>query len=87
MLNTTLISFYTKTLISPPTSHFLHLRGFMCSDTSDDDNNVQSGMIDLGIAEPIKIYCNIAGGLGILGCYTSHFQSIDVIKELGPFSK
>ena len=69
--------------ISKP--YYNYLVSLLCCDTSDDD--IHSGMIDLGIAEPIKIYCNIAGGLGILGCYTSHFQSIDVIKELGPFSK
>ncbi|MGN0228793.1 MAG: DUF4249 family protein [Muribaculaceae bacterium] len=57
----------------------------MCCGTSDDD--IHSGMIDLGIAEPIKIYSNIAGGLGILGCYTCDFERIDVIKELGGFGK
>ena len=69
---------YFKTLL---------LISLLCSDTSDDDNNIHSGMIDLGIAEPSKIYCNIGGGLGILGCYTCDYKSIDVIKELGAFSK
>lgn len=71
--------------ISKP--YYNYLISLLCSDTSDDDNNIHSGMIDLGIAEPSKIYCNIGGGLGILGCYTCDYKSIDVIKELGAFSK
>lgn len=52
-----------------------------------DDKGIQGGMIDLGIADPIKVYSNISGGIGIMGCYTLSETEIDVIKIVGPFPK
>ncbi len=44
-------------------------------------------MIDLGIADPVKVYSNISGGVGILGCYTTAESEIDALKIVGPFPK
>lgn len=50
---------------------------------SDDD--LQGGLIDLGMAEPIKMYSNIEGGVGIFGCYTTSEKNIDVFDFTGSF--
>ena len=50
-----------------------------------NDKGIQGGMIDLGIADPVKVYSNIIGGIGILGCYTKSESEIDVIKITGSF--
>lgn len=50
-----------------------------------NDKGIQGGMIDLGIADPVKVYSNISGGIGIIGCYTTSETEIDVIKITGPF--
>lgn len=52
-----------------------------------NDKGIQGGLIDLGMADPIKVYSNIDGGVGILGCYTTASSTIDVIEILGPFPK
>lgn len=52
-----------------------------------DDKGIQGGLFDLGLADPVKIFSNVDGGVGIVGCYTSDSQTIDVIKEIGPFPK
>ena len=52
-----------------------------------DNKGIQGGLIDLGLADPVKIFSNVDGGVGIVGCYTSDSQTIDVIKEIGPFPK
>lgn len=35
----------------------------------NQDTGIGGGLIDIGAVEPIKIYTNIEGGTGILGCY------------------
>lgn len=50
-----------------------------------DDKGLEGGMIDLGIADPIKVFSNINGGVGILGCYTTSQIEIDVFEIVGPF--
>ncbi len=52
-----------------------------------NDKGLQGGMIDLGIADPVKVYSNISGGGGILGCYTTAESEIDALKIVGPFPK
>lgn len=50
-----------------------------------NDKGIQGGLIDLGISDPVKVYSNITGGIGILGCYAKSESEIDVIKILGGF--
>lgn len=50
-----------------------------------EDKGWQGGMVDLGLANPEKIYSNISRGAGILGCYNSSSQTIDPIQVLGKF--
>lgn len=51
-----------------------------------DDKGLEGGLIDLGIADPVKVYSNIRGGLGILGSYAmAPADTIDVISLTGPF--
>lgn len=49
------------------------------------DKGLQGGMIDLGISDPVKIFSNIEGGVGILGCYTMAESEFDVMKIVGQF--
>ncbi len=46
--------------------------------SNDSDQSWQGGMTDIGIAEPVTIYSNIKGGVGILGCQ----QQMWLIKDL-----
>lgn len=66
--------------ISKP--YYDYLVSSLINDT--DDKGIQGGMIDLGIADPVKVYSNITNGVGILGCYSTSETEIDVIKEIGP---
>lgn len=50
-----------------------------------DDKGLNGGMIDLGMADPVKVYSNITNGIGIFGCYSTAQAEIDVFKEVGPF--
>lgn len=42
----------------------------------------ESGLINLGISEPLRIPCNINNGTGVLGCYTSSIKVIDVFDYI-----
>lgn len=52
-----------------------------------NDKGLEGGMIDLGMADPVKVYSNINGGVGILGCYTTSESELDAYKLVGPFPK
>lgn len=67
--------------ISKP--YYDYLVSVLCNQTND--KGLQGGMIDLGIAEPVKVYSNINNGVGILGCYDTDIAEIDVIKTVGGF--
>jgi len=69
--------------ISKP--YYDYLVSVLCNQT--DDKGLQGGMIDLGIAEPIKVYSNINNGIGILGCYDTDDVVIDVFEIVGKFPK
>ena len=73
--------FFKLYSISKP--YYSYLVSLLCNGNGKD--NIQSGMIDFGLVEPLKIYGNINGGLGVLGCYSHHIQVIDVIDLLGSF--
>lgn len=45
------------------------------------DSGISGGMIDIGVAEPIKIFSNIDGGVGILGCYNMDEVVIDIVDQ------
>lgn len=80
---TTLPRTFQLFAISKP--YYNYLVSLLCDDKSDD--NIHSGMLDLGLADPMKIYSNIEGGLGILCSYTSSQHTVDVIKLCGKFPK
>lgn len=67
--------------ISKP--YYDYLVSVLCNQTND--KGLQGGMIDLGIAEPVKVYSNINNGVGILGCYNTDIAEIDAIKIVGSF--
>ncbi len=73
--------FFKLYAISKP--YYNYLVSLLCNDNNND--NLQSGMIDFGLVEPLKIYGNINGGLGILGSYSHHTEVIDVIEQIGKF--
>jgi hypothetical protein len=51
--------------------------------SSADDGGIRGGVIDLGVTEPIKVYSNIEGGVGILGSYVVEPVTVDVFTLLG----
>ncbi len=44
------------------------------------DSGISSGLIDIGAAEPIKIFSNIDGGVGIMGAYNLSEKCVDIIQ-------
>ena len=53
----------------------------------NDGSGIKGGLIDLGIADPVKVFSNINGGVGMLGCYTVSTAVIDVYKAIGQTPK
>lgn len=73
------------TLYGISRAYYDYLVSCLCNYNSD--GGIGTGMIDLGIADPVKVYSNIIGGTGILGCYTTDSRIINVIEQVGPFPK
>ena len=44
------------------------------------DSGISSGLIDIGAVEPIKIFSNIDGGVGIMGAYNLSEKCVDIIQ-------
>ena len=44
------------------------------------DSGISGGLIDIGVAEPMKLYSNIDGGIGIMGAYNLDEEIIDIIQ-------
>ena len=65
--------------------YYDYLISVLINDT--DDRGLQGGMIDLGMADPVKIHSNISGGVGILGCYTTSTKEFDVLEIVGKFPR
>jgi hypothetical protein len=65
--------------ISKP--YYDYLVSVLCNQTND--KGLEGGLIDLGIAEPVKVYSNINNGIGILGCYDIDTIVIDVVQIVG----
>ena len=65
--------------------YYDYLISVLINDT--DDRGLQGGMIDLGMADPVKIHSNISGGVGILGCYTTPTKEFDVLEIVGKFPR
>lgn len=72
-------------LYSISKSYYEYLVSVLLNQT--DDKGIQGGMIDLGIADPVKIYNNVKGGVGILGCYATDTYKLDVMKIIGEFPR
>lgn len=64
-------------------NYYDYLLTILCNKT--DGGGVHGGMIDLGVAEPIRIHSNVKGGTGILGAYTLCTRKLDLVDKLGPF--
>lgn len=50
----------------------------------EQDSGIGGGLIDIGVVEPAKIYSNIEGGTGILGCYAvdcKEYFANDLLKK------
>ncbi len=48
-------------------------------------DDFHSGMIDIGISEPARIYSNVDGGTGIMASFNRTSKVIDVFDYTGPF--
>lgn len=65
------------TLYKISESYFQYLLSRLRYDASDNDN--PSGMIDLGLADPMRTFTNVQNGIGILGCYTSDRRAVSIL--------
>lgn len=45
---------------------------------NDSDSSWQGGFTDVGVAEPVKIFSNITGGIGIMGCLHRDACQVDL---------
>lgn len=58
-----LVRIFCYTVSKP---YYLYLKAL----TGQNDDSLTNGIIDIGLAEPVRIYSNVEGGTGILGgCY------------------
>ena len=67
--------------ISKP--YYNYLVSILCN--RSDDGGIHGGVIDIGFAEPIKVYSNIEGGTGILGSYVVEPVTVDIFSLPGMF--
>ena len=72
-------------LFSISKDYYDYLLSVLYNDT--DSEGLHGGMIDLGIAEPMKYFSNIMGGIGIFAAYSLDETSLDVIRICGKFPK
>lgn len=68
----------TVTLYSISEAYYRYVISLLANDS---DHSLQGGLADFGISEPVKIYSNITGGTGILGCITSTSQYVDLSEH------
>lgn len=50
-----------------------------------DDDSVHGGLIDIGIADPVKYFSNVEGGVGIFASYVLSEREVDVFAVTGSF--
>lgn len=72
-------------LFSISKDYYEYLLSVLYNDTGSD--GLHGGMIDLGIAEPMKYFSNINGGVGIFAAYALDEVKLDVIQICGKFPK
>ncbi len=72
-------------LFSISEDYYEYLLSVLYNDT--DSDGLHGGMIDLGIAEPMKYFSNIIGGVGIFAAYALDEVKLDVIQVCGKFPK
>lgn len=51
-----------------------------------DESALKGNLLSLGLIEPEKIYSNIQGGTGIMGCYNLTSRRIDLLQLTGGWS-
>lgn len=54
---------------------------------NDSESSWQGGLADIGLAEPIKIYSNINGGIGIFGCITPTRVDTNIFSSMNKGSE
>ncbi len=72
-------------LFSISKDYYQYLLSVLYNDSSAE--NLHGGMIDLGIAEPVKYFSNIEGGVGIFAAYALDETEVDVMSIVGKFPK
>lgn len=63
-------------------AYYDYIVGNLMNIASIDDT--PSGMIDLGLADPIRTFSNIHNGIGVFGCYTLSQKQLDVLPLVFP---
>lgn len=72
----------TIKLFSISEDYYSYLLSVLYNDA--DSDGLHGGLIDLGIAEPVKYFSNIHGGTGILAAYSLSSTTLDVMTITGP---
>lgn len=72
-------------LYSISKDYYEYMLTLIYNDTSAD--GIHSGMINLGLSEPVRYFNNINGGIGIFAAYSLNEKIVDVISYTGRFPK
>lgn len=72
-------------LFSISKDYYDYLLSVLYNDTNSE--GLHGGMIDLGVAEPMKYFSNINGGVGIFAAYSLDEVKLDVMKIIGKFPR
>lgn len=67
------------TLFSISKSYYKYVMTLLAN---DDASSWQGGLTEIGLTEPISIYSNIVGGIGIFGCVTSDSTIVSLSDAL-----
>lgn len=72
-------------LYSISQSYYNYMVSILAGDFEED--TLHGTLLGIGLGEPSRIFSNVKGGAGILGCYSLDQIRIDLIKETGQFGE
>ncbi len=72
-------------LYSISKSYFEYMVSVLAMDY--DETALKGGLLSLGLMEPTKIYSNIKGGAGLMGCYSLSRVKVDLLQLAGGWPK
>lgn len=68
----------TVSLYSISESYYRYIISLL---SNDSEYSWQGGLTDIGVAEPVRIFSNITGGIGIMGCLHRDIKALDLAES------